>query len=175
LMLPEIDGVAVCRALRTATDTPIMMLTASPAEEARLRGLETGADDFVTKPFSPHELVACVAALLRRSRPSSGIVQAGNVEIDLGLRQVRQNGEPVAVTATEFRLLEVLASSPGRAFTRSEIAERAFGNDYEGLERTIDVHIMNLRRKLHPRRIGRGLLIATVFGTGYRLEGTRGD
>lgn len=174
LMLPEVDGLDVCRALRARSPVPIIMLTARSTEADTLRGLESGADDYMTKPFSPRELVARVAAVLRRTRPASTIVKAGDLEIDVGLRQVRRSGETVAVTATEFRVLEALASVPGRAFTRAELAERAFGHDYEGLERTIDVHVMNLRRKIERERARRPALIVTVFGIGYRLEGMAG-
>jgi DNA-binding response OmpR family regulator len=173
LMLPGADGLEVCRTVRATTNVPIIMLTARSTEEDKLRGLESGADDYVTKPFSPRELVARVGAVLRRAQPARGIVHAGRdgeVEIDLGLRQVRRRGHMVNLTATEFRLLEALAGVPGRAFTRAELAQRAFGHDYEALERTIDVHVMNLRRKIEPERARRPSIIVTVFGTGYRLE-----
>ena len=125
----------------------------------------------MTKPFSPRELVARVRAVLRRVQPAHTSLRAGDVEIDLDKREVRRHGQPVQLTATEFRLLEVLASAPGRAFTRSELAERAFGHDHDAMERTIDVHIMNLRRKIEPGRSRRPGVIVTVFGTGYRLRG----
>jgi DNA-binding response OmpR family regulator len=168
LMLPEISGLDVCRALRAQGTVPIVMLTARSTEEDKLRGLESGADDYVTKPFSPRELVARIAAVLRRARPAPSIVRIGEVEIDREGRSVRRRGVPVPVTAGEFRILEVLLSAPGRAFTRAELAERAFGHDHDALERTIDAHIMNLRRKIDPDRSKPGV-IATVFGTGYRL------
>ena len=168
VMLPGVDGVEVCRALRARSDVAIIMLTARTVEEDRLRGLEAGADDYVTKPFSPRELVARVGAVLRRARPTRPPVRIGDVEIDPLLREVRRAGRPVPVTATEFKLLEVLLSVPGRAFTRDELAERAFGHDHDALERTIDAHIMNLRRKLERDR-ARPTVIVTVFGTGYRL------
>ena len=168
VMLPGLDGVEVCRALRARSEVAIIMLTARTVEEDRLRGLEAGADDYVTKPFSPRELVARVGAVLRRARPARPPVRIGEVEIDLLLREVRRAGRPVPVTATEFKLLEVLLSVPGRAFTRDELAERAFGHDHDALERTIDAHIMNLRRKLERDR-ARPAVIVTVFGTGYRL------
>jgi len=127
----------------------------------------------VTKPFSPRELVARVGAVLRRTQPPRGVINTGpegEIEIDIGLRQVRRRGHVVNLTATEFRLLEALAAMPGRAFTRAELAQRAFGHGYEALERTIDVHVMNLRRKIEPERSRRPAVIVTVFGTGYRLE-----
>jgi DNA-binding response OmpR family regulator len=168
VMLPGVDGVEVCRALRARSEVAIIMLTARTVEEDRLRGLEAGADDYVTKPFSPRELVARVGAVLRRARPARPPVRIGDVEIDPLLREVRRAGRPVPVTATEFKLLEVLLSVPGRAFTRDELAERAFGHGHDALERTIDAHIMNLRRKLERDR-ARPAVIVTVFGTGYRL------
>lgn len=176
LMLPGADGLEVCRTVRATTNVPIIMLTARSTEEDKLRGLESGADDYVTKPFSPRELVARVGAVLRRAQPARGLVQAGpdgEIEIDLGLRQVKRRGRVVNLTATEFRLLEALAAMPGRAFTRAELAQRAFGHDYEALERTIDVHVMNLRRKIEPDRYRRPAVLVTVFGTGYRLEAVR--
>jgi DNA-binding response OmpR family regulator len=171
LMLPGVDGLEVCRTLRRASRVPIIMLTARSTEADKLRGLDSGADDYVTKPFSPRELVARVGAVLRRVQPPRTNLRAGDVEIDLDKREVRHQGLPVPLTATEFRLLEVLASTPGRAFTRTELAERAFGHDHDAMERTIDVHIMNLRRKIEPGRSRRPGVIVTVFGTGYRLRG----
>ena len=170
VMLPGIDGIEVCRTLRARSNVAIIMLTAKTIEEDRLRGLDAGADDYVTKPFSPRELVARVGAVLRRAKPFRQPIRIADVEIDPELREVRRSGRTVAVTTTEFKLLEVLMSVPGRAFTREELAERAFGHDHGALDRTIDVHIMNLRRKLERDR-SRPLVIVTVFGTGYRLGG----
>ncbi len=170
VMLPGADGIEVCRTLRARSSVAIIMLTARSVEEDRLRGLEAGADDYVTKPFSPRELVARVQAVLRRARPSRASVRIGQVEIDPARREVRRGGRPVAVTAAEFKLLEALLSIPGRAFTRSELAERAFGHDHDALDRTIDAHVMNLRRKLERTR-SKPEVILTVFGTGYRLAG----
>jgi DNA-binding response OmpR family regulator len=170
LMLPGLDGLEVCRTLRHGDAVPIIMLTARATESDKLRGLENGADDYVTKPFSPRELVARIAAVLRRVRPAAPVIRRGDVEIDTTLRVVRRGGAVVPLTGAEFRLLDVLVSAPGRAFTRAELADRAFGRDHEALERTIDVHVMNLRRKLEPDRGKRSSLIATVFGTGYRFE-----
>jgi DNA-binding response OmpR family regulator len=169
LMLPGLDGFEVCRTLRRSGATPVIMLTARAMEEDKLRGLESGADDYVTKPFSPRELVARVAAVLRRTRPPATLVRHGDVEVDLGLRQVRRAGRAVSLTATEFRLIEALASAPGRAFTRAELADRAFGPDHEALERTVDVHVMNVRRKLDSSRSSGAATIQTVFGVGYRF------
>jgi DNA-binding response OmpR family regulator len=175
VMLPGLDGIELCRALRATGGVPIIMLTARAAEEDRLLGLDSGADDYVTKPFSPRELVARVAAVLRRVKPSGPIIRRGDMEIDSTLRVVRRGGRIVPVTTAEYRLLEVMARSPGRAFTRAELAERAFGQDHDALDRTIDVHVMNLRRKLEPGRSRRSSMIVTVFGTGYRFEAGDGD
>jgi DNA-binding response OmpR family regulator len=168
VMLPELDGLEVCRALRAGSRVPIILLTARSSEDDKLRGLELGADDYVTKPFSPRELVARVRVVLRRSEPSPEPIVAGDLVLDPEAREVRVRGEPVALTAAEFRLVEVLMRAPGRVFSRDDLMQRAFGADYEGLDRTIDVHIMNVRKKLevdraHPRRI------VTVFGHGYKL------
>ena len=168
VMLPGIDGIEVCRALRAHSDVPIIMLTAKTTEADTLRGLDAGADDYITKPFSPRELVARVGVVLRRARPRVVVVRVGDVDIDLGMRTVRRAGRRISVTPTEFKLLEALASVPGRSFTRGELAERAFGHEYESLERTIDAHIVNLRRKLEPDRTN-PTVIVTEFGTGYRL------
>src|SRR4051812_2354292 len=145
------------------------MVTARTTEEDTLAGLRSGADDYVTKPFSPRELVARVAAVLRRTRPGTREIRAGDVTIDLAAREVRRGDTPIAMTRAELRLLEVLASSPGRAWTRADLVERAFGHEYEALDRTIDAHVMNLRRKLERDR-AKPSLIQTVFGVGYRFR-----
>ena len=168
VMLPGADGIEVCRALRAHTEVPVIMLTAKSTEADKLRGLEAGADDYVTKPFSPRELVARVGVVLRRARPRVQVVQAGDLEIDRHLRMIRRKGQAIGVTPTEFRILDALASSPGRPFTRRELAERAFDEHSEALERTIDAHVVNLRRKLERDRRN-PTIIVTVFGTGYRL------
>jgi two-component system alkaline phosphatase synthesis response regulator PhoP len=170
LMLPGIDGLEVCRAVRDQIDAAIIILTARTTEADKLQGLAAGADDYVTKPFSPRELVARVAAVLRRTRPATGVITAGDLRIDLSRRHVRRANTTIALTPTEYRLLEVLASAPGRAFTRAELAERALGHDFDGFERTVDAHVMNLRRKLDPFRVGRQPVVATVFGVGYRFD-----
>jgi DNA-binding response OmpR family regulator len=172
VMLPGLNGLDVCRTLRARTDVPIIMVTARTTEEDTLEGLRAGADDYVTKPFSPRELVARVGTVLRRARPAARVLSAGGLEIDMTSREVKRDGVPVPMTRTEFRLLEILASAPGRAWTRADLAERAFGAEYDALDRTIDAHIMNLRRKIERDR-GRPALIQTVFGIGYRF--TSGD
>ena len=169
LMLPGLDGLDVCRVLRERTDVPIIMVTARATEEDKLEGLRSGADDYVTKPFSPRELVARVATVLRRAGRRANVIEAGAIAIDVTAREVRRDGAVVPMTPAEFRLLEVLASNPGRAWTRTELAERAFGHDYEALDRTIDAHVMNLRRKLERDRT-KPELIQTVFGVGYRFR-----
>ena len=171
LMLPGLSGLDVCRALRERTDVPIIMVTARTTEEDKLEGLRSGADDYVTKPFSPRELVARVATVLRRAHRGPRVISAGGVEIDLTSREVRKDGVAVPMTPAEFRLLEVFASSPGRAWTRADLGERAFGLEHDALDRTIDAHVMNLRRKLERDR-SKPDLIQTVFGVGYRFRGS---
>ena len=172
VMMPEVDGLDVCRILRAESEVPILLLTARAREEDMLLGLDLGADDYMTKPFSPRELAARVRALLRRSRAVSAgdedVLKVGELEVDPAQFEVRVAGTAVALTAKEFGILEVLAGAPGRAFTRGQIIERAFGFDRDVLERTVDVHVMNLRRKLgddtdEPR------YVQTVYGRGYRL------
>jgi DNA-binding response OmpR family regulator len=169
VMLPEVGGLEVCRAVREQGNVPVIMLTARSTEQDTLDGLAAGADDYVTKPFSPRELVARVAAVLRRTRPESDVIVAGAVSIDRRRRTVHRDGVLVALTPAEFAILDVLASSPGRAFTRAALAERAFGHEYDALDRTLDAHVMNLRRKIEPDRT-RPRLIVTAFGVGYRLD-----
>jgi len=170
LMLPEINGIEVCRILRADSEVPIIMLTSRATEEDKLRGLGVGADDYVTKPFSPRELVARIRAVLRRTARDdrSSALEVNDLVIDPKLHEVRLDGHLVPLTPTEFKLLETFAKAPGRTFTRQELVERAFGWDYDGLERTVDAHIMNLRRKLDSGRT-QSSLIATVFGVGYKF------
>jgi len=170
LMLPQLSGVEVCRALRAESKVPIIMLTSLATEDDKLQGLDVGADDYVTKPFSPRELVARVRAVLRRVTPdtTSSTLEINDLVIDLNGHQVLLYGRLVPLTPTEFKLLETLARAPGRTFTRQELVTRAFGWDYDGLDRTVDAHIMNLRKKLDAGR-GQSSLIATVFGVGYRF------
>ena len=165
LMLPQVDGLEVCRTLRVASQVPVIMLTAKSTERDKLMGLEIGADDYLTKPFSPRELVARVEAVLRRSAKGeqTRMVVAGTLTIDPDRCDVKVGDESITVTATELRLLLVLARNPGRVFRREELARLALGDDFDGLDRTIDAHIKNLRRKLGSERI------ATVFGIGYKL------
>ena len=172
LMLPGLDGLDVCREIRRQSDVPIIMLTARVEEADRLIGLELGADDYVTKPFSPRELVARARAVLRRvpaTATSTGAYRFGNVVFDVTAQQCVVNGEVVPLTSTQFSLLQVFVTHPGQVFTRMQLLEAAHLGVYDGVERTIDVHIHNLRRKLEadpsqPRHI------LTVFGTGYRFS-----
>jgi DNA-binding response OmpR family regulator len=171
-MVPGMSGPEVCRRLRAVSSVPVLMLTARTAEDDRVRGLETGADDYVPKPFSPREVIARVQALLRRSPAAGGRAtrpptSVGELEIDHFKREVRVAGTLVVLTPTEFRLAEAMATHPGRTFTREELVSRAFGPDYDGLDRTVDTHITNLRRKLGAG--GSHSLVQTVHGVGYRL------
>ena len=173
-MLPELDGLAVFRALRATSAVPVILLTARTTEQDRLEGLDLGADDYVSKPFSPRELVARVRAVLRRSRPEAAEapLQAGDLTIDPSRHEVLRAGVEVRLTAREFALLLALARTPGRVFSREELRERAFGSDSEALDRTVDAHVMNLRRKLE-RDPGVPEYIETVFGVGYRFAARR--
>lgn len=175
-MLPRADGLEVCRRLRAEGDVPIIMLTARTTEADKLEGLRLGADDYVTKPFSPRELVARVEAVLRRTGPRdrTETLRFDILEVTPALAEVRLEDRPVSLTSTEYKLLEVLCRAPGKVFSRAELVERVLGWDYEGSERTIDVHIVNLRRKIekNPAKPER---IATVHGMGYRFVGERHD
>lgn len=172
LMLPEVDGRAVCRAIRSESDVPVVIVTARVAEAEKLEGLRIGADDYITKPFSPREVVARVRAVLRRANPvrPRGPSKLGtrNIQLDTETHEARIRGVEVPLTPAEFELLAVFLRAPGRAFTRRELLERAFGPEYEALERTLDAHVMRLRRKieLNTRKPS---LILTVFGVGYKL------
>ena len=172
LMLPEVDGLDVARAIRKESDTPIIMLTARVEEADRLVGLELGADDYVTKPFSPRELVARVRAVLRRTEGrerATPALSVGDLTIDPDRRTVTVAGQPVELTPTEFDLLTVLARRPGRVFSRLELLERVQGYAYEGYERTIDAHVKNIRQKINenPKK---PRYILTVYGLGYKFS-----
>jgi two-component system alkaline phosphatase synthesis response regulator PhoP len=171
LNLPGMDGLDVAREIRRKSATPIIMLTARVEETDQLIGLELGADDYITKPFSPRVVVARVRALLRRSESTastSQVLRVLDLEIDLDAHSATHAGETLELTPTEFNLLAALAAQPGRAFTRMQLLETALGSAYEGYERTIDAHIKNLRAKLEadPRK---PRYIETVFGVGYRF------
>jgi len=175
LMLPGLDGLEVCRTLRAESDVPIIMLTAKTTEQDRLTGLNLGADDYVTKPFSPRELAARVRAVLRRlpeemlKRGPAEITQ-GELKLNFRKQEASLAGRQLKLTPTEFRLLGALARDPGRVFSREQLINQVFGYDFEGFDRSVDVHILNLRRKLepdpnHPR------YIKTVYGAGYKFDG----
>ena len=166
IMLPGADGIEVCRAIRAAAATPIIFVTARSTEEDKLRGLDLGADDYVTKPFSPRELMARVRAVFRRAPPATDAIRVGAIIVDGARRAVRVGGSEVTLTPAEFRLLDTLARAAGRTLSREQLIRGAFGDDYEGLDRTVDVHVMNLRRKLG----GAGHAVITVIGAGYRME-----
>ncbi|MCD4671776.1 MAG: response regulator transcription factor, partial [Anaerolineaceae bacterium] len=172
LNLPGMDGLDVAREMRRKSDTPIIMVTARVEETDRLIGLELGADDYVTKPFSPREVVARVRAVLRRSGAvpeKARVLRANNLTIDLDAHTVQRGTEEIELTPTEFNLLAVLTEQPGRVFNRMQLLEAAQGEAFEGYERTIDAHIKNLRAKLEvdPKQ---PLYIQTVFGVGYRFS-----
>ena len=173
LMLPGIDGLEVCRIIRKESDVPVVMLTARTEEVDKLIGLELGADDYITKPFSPREVAARVRAVLRRSGarpPEEERLEVGSLVIDARRHEVSCNGEALPLTPTEFRLLWSLAREPGRVFTRAQLLDLALGESYEGYDRTVDAHIKNLRHKLRRGAPdSRGCVIATVHGVGYKL------
>jgi DNA-binding response OmpR family regulator len=170
LGLPGLDGLDVTRTLRRNGEVPIIMLTARSDETDRIIGLELGADDYVTKPFSPRELVARVRAVLRRHAGAgeSAVLRAGDLLLDVPRMRVTRGDQPVELTATEFSLLAAMARQPGRVFTRSQLLDAIHGVAFESFERAIDAHIKNIRRKLEPEpRSPRYLL--TIYGVGYRL------
>ena len=180
LMLPGLDGLEVCRRLRAFSDAYVIMLTARAEEVDRVVGLEVGADDYLTKPFSPRELVARVRAMLRRPRQGPPAApdlppaqRFGALLIDHARHEVTVAGQPLALTPLEFALLTTLAAHPGRVFTRAQLLERVWGDDYFGDDHVVDVHIANLRKKLGDDPAG-NRVIETVRGVGYRFEGKAG-
>ncbi|MFH1169181.1 MAG: response regulator transcription factor [Chloroflexota bacterium] len=171
LMLPGMNGLEVCRTLRAESDVPIIMLTAMSTDQDRLTGLDLGADDYVAKPFSPRELAARVRAVLRRFPSERGPDEArcGELTISFLRREASFDGRILDLTEVEFKLLGVLAKEPGRVFSRAELIEKALGYGFEGFDRTIDVHILNLRRKLEPDS-KHPAHIKTVYGAGYKYD-----
>ena len=174
LMLPGVSGTEVCRQLRTKSNVPIIMVTAKDGEVDKVVGLELGADDYVTKPFSSRELVARVRAVLRRQgvgeEPVTGIVEAGPVRIDIDRHAVTVRGQQVSMPLKEFDLLELLMRNAGRVLTRAQLIDRVWGADYVGDTKTLDVHIKRLRAKVEEDP-GNPVHIQTVRGLGYRFEG----
>ncbi len=173
LMMPEMDGLDVCRELRRDSSVPIIMLTARVEETDKLIGLELGADDYMTKPFSPRELVARVRTVLRRStgNPQAEIIYAGDLALDRGHFSARFPDREIQLTPTEFELLATMASQPGRIFSRAQLLTAVRGVAFESYERAIDSHIRNLRRKIEPADGGTSHII-TVHGAGYKFIGT---
>lgn len=176
LMLPGINGLDVCRTLREESDVPIIMLTALTTDDDRLTGLNIGADDYMTKPFSPRELAARVRAVLRRLPGERGPekIQHGDLMVDFLKHEAYIESKPLNLTPIEFKILGALVKEPGRVFSRAQIIEKALGHDFDSFDRTIDVHILKLRRKLepephHPR------FIKTIYGAGYKLLETNID
>ncbi len=172
LMLPGMDGLEVCRTLRQESEVPIIMLTARTTDEDKLAGLGLGADDYVTKPFSPRELAARVRAVLRRlpGERLPDVLKHGDLIIDFLKHEATLDSRPLDLTSVEFKLLGTLAREPGRVFSRAQLVEKVLGYDFEGFDRTIDVHILNLRRKLEPDA-GHPKYIKTVYGAGYKFAG----
>jgi len=171
LGLPELDGLDVARTLRGESNVPIVMLTGRSEESDKLVGLEIGADDYVTKPFSPKELVARVRAVLRRTerpRSESDIVRAGEITLDIPRMRATVEGRPVELTPTEFQLVTTMAREPGRVFTRAQLLDAVHGVAFESYERAIDAHVKNIRHKLEPDP-GNPRYLLTVYGVGYRF------
>lgn len=175
LMIPEVSGVEVCRTIRTSSNVPIIMLTAKDAEIDKVVGLELGADDYVTKPYSSRELIARIKAVLRRGITEDGslqeqdLMEVGPVRLNIGKHQVSVNGSPVALPLKEFELLEFLMRNSGRVLTRSQLIDRVWGGDYYGDTKTLDVHIKRLRAKIEDDPAN-PVLIQTIRGLGYKLE-----
>jgi DNA-binding response OmpR family regulator len=172
VMMPRVDGLDVCRILRRDSELPILMLTARSTEDDLLLGLDLGADDYLTKPYSPRELAARVRSLLRRTRPTprpgDPVLRVGGLEVDPVRHEVRTAGDLVSCTPGEFQLLQVLAAEPGRVFTRDQLLRHLHGFDAYVTARTVDVHVMNLRRKIEPDP-RRPVQLLTVYGVGYKL------
>jgi two-component system alkaline phosphatase synthesis response regulator PhoP len=166
LGLPRLDGMEVARTIRRESDLPIIMLTARVQEDDRLRGLEVGADDYITKPFSPRELVARVRAVLRRTGkrdPDAGVFRVAGLVIDVPRMSVSRDGTPIDLTPTEFQMVATMAGHPGRVFTRAQLLDAGRGSSAESFDRAVDSHIKNIRRKLA------GHYIESVYGIGYRF------
>ncbi|MEZ0536848.1 response regulator [Caldicellulosiruptoraceae bacterium PP1] len=175
LMLPDISGEEICKLIRKESDVPILMLTAKSSEEDKVTGLYIGADDYLTKPFSPRELVGRVRAILRRTKGNSMISDVlefndGDLYIDIPSHTVKKAGKIINLTPNEFKILLTLAQNPQKVFTRSQLISLALGYDFEGYDRTVDTHIKNLRQKIEDD-IKEPKYIVTVYGIGYKFEG----
>jgi DNA-binding response OmpR family regulator len=171
VMMPAVDGLDVCRILRSESDVPILLLTARSTEDDILLGLDLGADDYITKPYSPRQLTARVRTLLRRAGrivAEPEVLTVGELVIDVGRFEVRVAGQAIPLTSKEFGILRTLAAEPGRVFTRAQIIDRAFGFDRYIVERTVDAHVMNLRRKIEQNP-AEPRFVQTVYGRGYRM------
>lgn len=173
LMLPDISGEEICKKIRRESNIPVMMLTAKISEDDKVEGLYIGADDYMTKPFSPRELVGRVRAILRRTKGngvSSDILEfnEGDLIIDIPKHQVKKAGEQVSLTPNEFKILLTLAQNPRRVFTRVQLTEQAFGFDFEGYDRTVDSHVKNLRQKIEDN-LKEPKYVITVYGVGYKF------
>ncbi len=177
LMLPDISGEEICKIIRKESDVPILMLTAKSSEDDKVTGLYIGADDYLTKPFSPRELVGRVRAILRRSRGNAAIsdvlvFNSNDLYIDIPKHVVKKNGETINLTPNEFKVLLTLAQNPHKVYTRGQLVSIAFGYDFEGYDRTVDTHIKNLRQKIE-NNAKEPQYIVTVHGVGYKFEGER--
>jgi len=173
LMLPGMDGLDICRAIRRESDVPIIMLTARAEETDQLIGLELGADDYITKPFSPRALVARVRALLRRTQGNllqQETLRVGDLELDLTRKQLSLKGEIIHLTRSEFLLLETLAKHPGQPLSREQLLEKLHGVVFDGVDRSVDSHIKNLRQKIETDPAD-PIYIQTVYGFGYKFQG----
>lgn len=173
-LLPGMSGLEICRQVRQKSKVPIIMLTAKTEEVDKLLGLELGADDYITKPFSLRELTARIRVVLRRSEPEeekkTESVKVGGLEINLNRHEVWSEGKSISLTPTEFKILSILVSSPGRVYSRLQLLDAALGFAYEGYERSIDTHVSNLRKKIEPDPVNPRYIL-TVYGIGYRFGG----
>lgn len=175
LMLPDLSGEEICKLIRKKSDVPILMLTAKSSEDDKVAGLHIGADDYLTKPFSPRELVGRVKAILRRTKGNPAALDVltfngDDLSIDIPKHIVKKAGTAVNLTPNEFKILCILAQNPQKVFTRNQIVSLAFGYDFEGYDRTVDTHIKNLRQKIEDD-LREPKYIVTVYGVGYKFEG----
>ncbi len=174
LMLPDISGEEICKRIRKESDVPILMLTAKSSEDDKVTGLYIGADDYLTKPFSPRELVGRVRAILRRTKgiELTDVLEFNDkdIYIDIPKRIVKKSGQSISLTPNEFKILLALAQNPHKVFSRSHLVSLAFGYDFEGYDRTVDTHIKNLRQKIEDN-VKEPKYIVTVYGVGYKFEG----